>query len=85
MYVDNTRAHIYRRRYVILQRQFRMRAMYERPSRPGLSPPLPTESERAAELGAALEAAPAPARAFDLRDPKHFPPMRPERADPAAH
>lgn len=55
---------------------------------PGLSLRLPTESERAAELGAALEAAPAPARAFDLRDPKHFPPMRPERperADPAAH
>ncbi|PZC71079.1 hypothetical protein B5X24_HaOG214150 [Helicoverpa armigera] len=37
-----------------------------------------TESERAAELGAALE---APARGpFDLRDPKHFPPMRGEPA-----
>lgn len=36
------------------------------------------ESERAAELGAALE---APARGpFDLRDPKHFPPMRGEPA-----
>ncbi|XP_022830693.1 WD repeat domain phosphoinositide-interacting protein 2 isoform X2 [Spodoptera litura] len=56
--------------------------------RPAAAPAPQEESERAAELGAALEAAPAPARAFDLRDPKHFPPMRPERperADPAAH
>uniref|UniRef100_A0A2A4JN63 Uncharacterized protein n=1 Tax=Heliothis virescens TaxID=7102 RepID=A0A2A4JN63_HELVI len=40
--------------------------------------PRVTESERAAELGAALE---TPARGpFDLRDPKHFPPMRGEPA-----
>ncbi|XP_075974008.1 autophagy-related 18a isoform X2 [Anticarsia gemmatalis] len=47
----------------------------------GRDPTRMTESERASELGAALEAAPARGP-FDLRDPKHFPPMR--AAPPAA-
>lgn len=33
------------------------------------------DSERCGELGAALEGSP-PRGPFDLRDPKHFPPMR---------
>lgn len=45
------------------------------------------ESERASELGAALAGSP-PRGAFDLRDPRHFPPMRaapaPAPAAPAA-
>ncbi|KAL0841646.1 hypothetical protein ABMA28_015298 [Loxostege sticticalis] len=41
----------------------------------GRDPTQMTESQRASELGAALE--PAPARGpYDLRDPSHFPPMR---------
>lgn len=43
---------------------------------PGAAAPDPHEdSERAHELGAALEGSPARGP-FDLRDPRHFPPMR---------
>ncbi|XP_047994943.1 WD repeat domain phosphoinositide-interacting protein 2 isoform X2 [Leguminivora glycinivorella] len=45
---------------------------------PGHAPPpaiAHEDSERDSELGAALEGSP-PRGAFDLRDPKHFPPMR---------
>ncbi|KAM3960594.1 WD repeat domain phosphoinositide-interacting protein 2-like isoform 1-T1 [Aphomia sociella] len=41
----------------------------------GRDPTRMTESERACELGAALEGSP-PRAGFDLRDPRHFPPMR---------
>ncbi|XP_073945716.1 autophagy-related 18a isoform X3 [Choristoneura fumiferana] len=40
----------------------------------GRDPARMTESERAGELGAALEGSP-PRGPFDLRDPRHFPPM----------
>ncbi|XP_028160728.1 WD repeat domain phosphoinositide-interacting protein 2 isoform X2 [Ostrinia furnacalis] len=40
----------------------------------GRDPTRMTESERAAELGAALDA--PPRGPYDLRDPRHFPPMR---------
>ncbi|XP_047994942.1 WD repeat domain phosphoinositide-interacting protein 2 isoform X1 [Leguminivora glycinivorella] len=41
----------------------------------GRDPARMSDSERDSELGAALEGSP-PRGAFDLRDPKHFPPMR---------
>ncbi|XP_045771329.1 WD repeat domain phosphoinositide-interacting protein 2 isoform X2 [Maniola jurtina] len=49
----------------------------------GRQPDTLTESERAAELGAALAGSP-PRGAFDLRDHRHFPPMRtPANTGPA--
>nr|XP_034830888.1 WD repeat domain phosphoinositide-interacting protein 2-like [Maniola hyperantus] len=42
---------------------------------PAAPPAEPPESERAAELGTALAGSP-PRGAFDLRDHRHFPPMR---------
>ncbi|XP_052750048.1 WD repeat domain phosphoinositide-interacting protein 2 isoform X2 [Galleria mellonella] len=44
---------------------------------------LHADSERACELGAALAGEP-PRGPFDLRDPRHFPPMRPAAAATAA-
>lgn len=58
-----------------------------RGSGPGASPAAAADprrgadSERDSELGAALEGSPLRG-AFDLRDPRHFPPMRPA---PAPH
>ncbi|XP_050345978.1 WD repeat domain phosphoinositide-interacting protein 2 isoform X1 [Nymphalis io] len=49
----------------------------------GRLPDTMTESERAQELGAALAGSP-PRGAFDLRDHRHFPPMRASPASPAA-
>ncbi|XP_063534351.1 WD repeat domain phosphoinositide-interacting protein 2 isoform X2 [Cydia strobilella] len=47
------------------------------------APPLDAheDSERDSELGAALEGSP-PRGPFDLRDPKHFPPMRVQPSQP---
>ncbi|XP_023935107.1 WD repeat domain phosphoinositide-interacting protein 2 isoform X2 [Bicyclus anynana] len=48
----------------------------------GRQPDAMTESERASELGAALAGSP-PRGAFDLRDHRHFPPMRTAAEPPA--
>lgn len=45
------------------------------PRRAGVYEGVCADSERCGELGAALEGSP-PRGPFDLRDPKHFPPMR---------
>ncbi|XP_072931600.1 WD repeat domain phosphoinositide-interacting protein 2 isoform X2 [Epargyreus clarus] len=49
----------------------------------GQPPDAMTESGRARELGAALAGSP-PRGAFDLRDPRHFPPMPPAPPAPPA-